>query len=151
MIGFRYENAISGICERSRIARAIANTSWIVVPFASERIDAAWITGPSAIGSENGMPSSIASAPAASSSSTMRGVSPSPHVTYAITPQRASFFKRLKSALTRFMRRHLRHVLVAAPAQIHQHHRVRNRIAHQPPERVRRLERGDDPFELAQL
>mgnify|MGYP006197654031 CR=1 FL=1 len=33
----------------------------------------------------------------------MRTVSPSPQVTYAIRPQRCSFFNRLKSASTRFM------------------------------------------------
>src|SRR2546421_5701290 len=65
------------------------------------------MTGPSAIGSENGTPSSIASAPARSSSSTMRGVvatSGSPHVTYAITPHRDSARRCLKRRLTRFKR-----------------------------------------------
>jgi hypothetical protein len=35
------------------------------MPFASARSEAFWITGPSAIGSEKGTPSSITSAPAA--------------------------------------------------------------------------------------
>ncbi len=34
------------------------------MPLASARSEAFWITGPSAIGSENGTPSSITSAPA---------------------------------------------------------------------------------------
>ncbi len=39
------------------------------MPLASARSDAFWITGPSAIGSENGTPSSITSAPALASAS----------------------------------------------------------------------------------
>ena len=43
----------------------------MVAPAASARTPAAWIAGPSAIGSVNGMPSSITSAPAAGSALTI--------------------------------------------------------------------------------
>src|SRR4051794_40212670 len=99
------------------------------------------MTGPSAIGSENGTPSSIKSAPAVSSASMMRGVaagSGSPHVTYAITPQRCSSRSLLNKRLTRFKRSHLRDVFVAPPTQIDDHDFLgRDRVAepHQPPQR----------------
>src|SRR6476661_52942 len=41
-----------------------------VAPLASARSDASWIVGPSITGSENGMPISIASAPASASART---------------------------------------------------------------------------------
>src|SRR4051794_39560118 len=47
-----------------RKARTIASVFFIVCPALSARCDDAWIAGPSAIGSVNGMPSSIMSAPA---------------------------------------------------------------------------------------
>src|SRR5216110_2253492 len=58
-----------------------------VTPFASARCELAWITGPSAIGSENGTPTSMTSAPASSSacsSSNERARSGWPAVTYTI-------------------------------------------------------------------
>ena len=54
------------------------------VPAVSERMLAAWIAGPSAIGSVKGMPSSITSAPPATNASRIAGVaaaSGSPAVT----------------------------------------------------------------------
>src|SRR5215471_16620528 len=47
-----------------RKARTIASVFFIVCPALSARCDDAWTAGPSAIGSVNGMPSSITSAPA---------------------------------------------------------------------------------------
>src|SRR5262245_55161430 len=47
-----------------RKARTIASVFFSVCPALSARCDDAWIAGPSAIGSVNGMPSSITSAPA---------------------------------------------------------------------------------------
>ncbi len=58
-MGLRYENATSGMSLLCRIPAAIAMTSSIVVPRSSARCEAAWMTGPSAIGSEKGTPSSI--------------------------------------------------------------------------------------------
>lgn len=45
----------------------ISNILSVVTPPDNARMFASWITGPSAVGSENGMPSSIKSAPASSS------------------------------------------------------------------------------------
>ena len=45
---------------------------WGVAPSASARSDASWIVGPSITGSEKGMPTSMASAPAAAQASTAR-------------------------------------------------------------------------------
>ena len=49
----------------SRNRRTISSTWRVPTPSASAFSPAFWITGPSAIGSENGTPSSITSAPAA--------------------------------------------------------------------------------------
>ena len=48
---------------RSESERASSMTEGTVAPAASARVPAAWITGPSASGSENGTPSSTRSAP----------------------------------------------------------------------------------------
>src|SRR5438876_6660063 len=50
-----------------RKARTIASVFFSVCPALSARSEEAWMAGPSAIGSVNGMPSSITSAPAAGS------------------------------------------------------------------------------------
>src|SRR5262245_63817462 len=66
-------------------------------------------------------------------------------------PQRWSARSFLKSDLTRFKRRHLGNVLGPPPAQIHHPPALHRRaVAHQPSKGVRRLERGDDAFALAQ-
>src|SRR3990170_1061170 len=65
---------------RSRNSFAIISTSRVFVPLPSERKFAAWIAGPSAIGSVNGIPSSITSAPPSTSASRLAAVSPSPAV-----------------------------------------------------------------------
>ena len=49
---------------RARIRPAISSTFFKVVPAARATCPACWITGPSAIGSEKGTPSSTISAPA---------------------------------------------------------------------------------------
>ena len=81
MIGLRYENAISGTSLFARTARAMAKISRMVVPRCSARCAAAWMTGPSAMGSENGTPSSMQSAPASARARMMSAVGPSPQVT----------------------------------------------------------------------
>src|SRR3954467_889061 len=61
------------------------------IPCSSAICELAWITGPSAIGSENGRPSSITSAPASSSaarSSTLRPTSGWPAVIYGTKAHR---------------------------------------------------------------
>ncbi len=52
----------TGTC--SAIVRTASSTCEAVIPFVSASVPAAWITGPSASGSENGIPTSIRSAPA---------------------------------------------------------------------------------------
>src|SRR6185437_6726491 len=56
---------VDGSCVRN--SATIASTSRSDTPLRSARSDERWITGPSAIGSENGTPSSITSAPALTS------------------------------------------------------------------------------------
>ena len=67
-------NSSIGISDVFRISAAISSTRPRFVPARSARSDARWITGPSAIGSENGTPSSIRSAPPRSSAATSAGV-----------------------------------------------------------------------------
>jgi len=77
------ERAPSGaatIGARKRSREAMESRSRSVVFAAMARVAAACITGPSAIGSENGRPSSITSAPAASMASSKAAVSPSPPI-----------------------------------------------------------------------
>jgi hypothetical protein len=53
-----------------RAAASSRSTPPGVVPAASDATEACWMTGPSIIGSEKGMPTSTASAPAAATAST---------------------------------------------------------------------------------
>src|SRR5579863_582556 len=89
--GFIYVNRSSGISESLRIWQAISSTLTMVVPALRARSEPAWITGPSAIGSENGTPNSIRSAPPRSSAATSAGVRSgdgSPAVKYATSAAR---------------------------------------------------------------
>src|SRR5690348_13155904 len=129
-----------------RNAVTMAMTSESATPSARARSDARWITGPSAIGSEKGTPSSIASAPAATSafiSGTVVAGDGSPAVTYGINAVRPAERSRANVASIRFTppssprRVTLRtavelethaigdgsHVLVAAAREVHQQHR----------------------------
>ena len=61
---FEYNNRPIGISALYwRTCLMISKQSWVLMFSSSARMLAAWITGPSAIGSENGIPSSRASAP----------------------------------------------------------------------------------------
>src|SRR5689334_4498195 len=65
---------------------------------------AAWMTGPSALGSENGTPSSITSAPALAAAITMSAVAAgdgSPSVRYAISAGRRSRLQAARRARRR--------------------------------------------------
>src|SRR5437588_2754443 len=76
---------------RSEIARPTSSTPSTVAPRLSAAVPAAWITGPSASGSENGTPSSIRSAPdSAYPSPIRRDVSRSgkPPIRYGISAAR---------------------------------------------------------------
>src|SRR5580704_2109701 len=70
------------------MVRAISRTFWTLVPAFSARSAPRWMTGPSAMGSEKGTPSSIRSTPPRSSAATSAGVRSgegSPAVMYAIS------------------------------------------------------------------
>ena len=62
------------MASRARNPRTASSTCRVPMPRDSARSDAFWMTGPSAIGSENGTPSSITSAPPAASASMMSTV-----------------------------------------------------------------------------
>ena len=111
-----------------------------VAPFASASSDASWITGPSITGSENGMPTSMPSAPAAATASIVRTHSPSPPVRYGTsTSRRRPDGPRARSGATiggasQLVRQdvhHLGDVLVAPAGQVDQH-RLPGELARAP-------------------
>src|SRR5215831_16480475 len=145
--------------------------------------------GPSAIGSENGRPSSMRSAPdcsSASISATVRSTSGWPAVMYGTSARRPAARSSARRRSMRFavsygaprrrstvsgevvedsntisMRSrsqdihftHLRYVLVSAPADTEQYHVIfgpASSLRGDPAHGVRRLQRGDDPFESAE-
>ena len=80
----------------------------MVCPALSARRPAAWTAGPSAIGSVNGMPSSITSAPAAGSALTIASevsASGSPAVTNVTSAARPSAFSAAKRLSIRVVMR----------------------------------------------
>ena len=90
---------------RARRWSAIASITPIgVAPRSSARWLASWIVRPSMIGSENGMPTSTASAPASTTARTTSCHSrPSPPVTYG-TSSLAPASRRLRRCVSRFTR-----------------------------------------------
>src|SRR3954447_648112 len=159
-------------------AAAPSSTAATVAPAASARVPAAWTTGPSASGSENGTPSSTRSAPpSAYASPIARDISTSgkPPMRYGISaarlpePANAAAMRSTPAfeaaavliASTPFggrprrrssndaqsrPREHLGEVLVAAPGAADH---VAGAVGWKQREvqRVRGLERGDDPLE----
>ncbi len=82
-------NSTIGASMADRVSRIIFSAPRSVDPLASARSDARWITGPSASGSENGIPTSRTSAPFFASEtriSAVRARSGSPAVTKATSP-----------------------------------------------------------------
>src|SRR6185503_7738138 len=122
-----------------------------VAPSSSARRDASWITGPSITGSENGIPTSIASAPASSSPRSSASSTPaSPPVTYG-TKARPPASNRDRRAVSRAGTRgpreraargpHRLKVLVAAAGQVDEHERaLGERSTQEPADRVRGFE-----------
>src|SRR3954447_25898704 len=149
---------------RSAIRVATSSTPCSVAPAASARVPAAWITGPSASGSENGTPSSTRSAPASAHASpiaTDASRSGKPPIRYGIsaappfTAENAAAMRstpRSGSATDAQLRKHLREVLVPAAREADQVDEVGVRVratgAERPRHGVRGLEGGDDPLEL---
>src|SRR5215813_15588606 len=120
------------------------------------------MTGPSAIGSLNGTPSSISVAPAfdnAISSCSVVGRSGSPAVMNGMRPFFPCCFKPAKTSAmrTKLLRlqnfAHGIYVLVSASGKVHDYHLIAFHLARYF-QRVRhcvcRLERGNDSFELRQ-
>src|SRR5262245_38705215 len=123
-----------------------------VAPRSSARCDASWITGPSITGSENGIPTSTASAPASATARTTSTHSWSmPPVTYGtriLRPWSRAARNRFSSSANLAAQdvADLLHVLVATTAQVDEHRLPGERVAilRHPRERMRRLERRDD-------
>src|ERR671935_1359499 len=140
---------------RSLSRAATSRTPCSVAPVASARVPAAWITGPSASGSENGTPSSITSAPASAQASPMAVEAfrfGNPPIMYGISaarPSAALNAAAMRSVPEAKLGKNLREVLVPAAGEADQVERVRRCIALQRPrDRVRGLERRDDAFQL---
>src|SRR5919201_5906025 len=134
---------------------ATSSTPCSVAPAASARVPAAWITGPSASGSENGTPSSIRSAPASAQARPIAievRRSGKPPIMYGISaarPGAALNAAAMRSVPDSKLREHLREVLVPAAGEADQVERVRTGVARERPcHRVRGLECRDDALEL---
>ena len=142
----------------------MASVFFMFAPAWSARKPAAWIAGPSAIGSVNGMPSSITSAPAFGSACRIgerrRLVGIARHgegdergaAFFFAAPQNADpYVPSLRFASQ--MVRHQIEVLVAAAGEI-DHHQVILRLLRRELEHLGdgmgRLERRDDAFELGE-
>src|SRR5690606_511301 len=149
-----------------RNARTTSSTSASFTPWASARSLARWMVGPSAIGSENGTPSSMMSAPAATHRCRTSRVTArvgNPTVMYGISALRPAARSRSKVATMRgFIGTaseldagplgHGVHVLVSPAGQIDQDELVGRHLrrdAHGPGDRVRRLQRRDDALDAA--
>src|SRR4051812_40769005 len=113
------------------------------------------MTGPSASGSENGMPSSSRSAPAStqarptSRDSSMLG---KPPMRYGMSAARLPWDRnasamRAPATAGSLATKHLCEVLVASAGQGDEVQGARTRVREQPRERVRGLERRHDPLE----
>src|SRR4029453_11011925 len=131
-----------------------------VAPSSSARREASWITGPSITGSENGIPTSIASAPATSSPRSSSASTPlSPPVTYGTKTRPPAFSRERRDGSRSGTRRphvsrhrpertsHRLEVLVAPAGQVDEHERtLRERAPEQPSDRVGGFEGGQDAF-----
>src|SRR4051794_1003689 len=144
---------------RSESRPATSRIRCTVAPAASARVPAAWMTGPSASGSENGTPSSTRSAPASAQASPMatdRSRSGKPPIRYGISAARplaaanaAAIRWTPVSVTDAKLGEHLREVLVPAAGEADEVQRVRLRIgAEGPGDRVGGLQRRDDALEL---
>src|SRR5580658_4606159 len=145
------------------MAAAISSTVETLVPAFSARSDPRWITGPSAIGSENGTPSSIRSAPPRSSAATSSGVRSgegSPAVMYVIKAGRRSVVRSLSKSrpilvwlieLLKILAINVR-VFVAAPGEIDDEQLIftSRSTAHGFGDRMRGFERGNNSFQMRQ-
>lgn len=117
----------SGTSHLACTLSARANTSSVVTPPDSALTSASCITGPSAIGSENGMPSSTRSAPSSAMATTSSSVVPrsgSPTVTNGMKAFLANTSRRSVMDVPPPVPGDRRHVLVPAAGEVHDHHIV---------------------------
>src|SRR5260221_10077408 len=147
-------------------ASAVCSTSATRVPPASARWVASWMTGPSISGSEYGRPISTMSAPASAmavAAAIAPGTDGKPAGRYPTSAARlwlAAFSNAAATALIGLGSPGVPeplggdiHVLVAAAGQVHQQQRVGAELRSElerPGQRVRGLDRRDDPLGAAQ-
>ena len=140
----------SGVSTRVRMRRAVSSILSVVAPPRSARTFAAWMTGPSAVGSEKGMPSSMRSAPAsaiAQASSSVTARLGSPQVMNGIkalpfSKARLMLLMQILSSVPRYSRA----VLVAASRETDDDYFVFSHLRrdlHRVRDGVRALYRGD--------
>ena len=147
----------------ARYAATIASTLASVVPAARLRIFPAWIAGPSAIGSVNGMPSSTMSAPPATTAvktCALRSRSGSPAVTKVTSAARScaahAANRRARRSVTGPNPKASATVKMSLSPRPHRFATIsvvaRHRRCHplDRRDRVGGFQRGDDPFEAAQ-
>src|SRR5438874_5636228 len=136
--------------------RATSSTPSTVAPSRRAAVPAAWITGPSASGSENGTPSSSRSAPASAHASPTRRDSSmlgKPPIRYGISAARLPCERNASAIAVPLataglpVTEHLCEVLVAAARQRHEVELRPARVREEPRDRVRGLERRHDPLE----
>src|SRR5713101_3253416 len=145
-----------GIPSRA-MAAASSSDAPTVIPFSRAVCPACWITGPSASGSENGMPISSAAIPDVASlfpTSSDFFLLGWPAIMYATSFRspfaRSAASSRAVSVFTGALRFDRVHVLVAAPREADEDTAAGTELAGDHAclmQRVRRLERGHDAFE----
>ena len=143
-------------------AASSSTTDASVVPRSSARVPAAWMTGPSMIGSENGSPTSSASTPASTSAAAVVepvvgapghevGDAAACGRQRAVRPARRRAARRAGAVTAGGQEgRDVGHVLVATTGQADEHRGTGGdgapRLAQHPRDGVRGLERRDDPL-----
>src|SRR4051812_20692468 len=134
---------------RSEIAAHTSSTHSGVAPAARAAVPAAWMTGPSARGSENGTPNSTRSAPASAHAIPMSRDASSegkPPIRYGISAAVLPWSANAAASRSG-PTEDLRQVLVAPPGERHEVERRLLRMGKDPRQRVRRLEGRHDPLE----
>ena len=131
-----------------------SSTAGGVIPAARARSFASWMTGPSITGSENGMPTSIASAPADTAASIIRCHGPRPPLRYGtrLLPPASRFERSAVSIAPRFP--HPRISIICATSLSPRPDRLtstvlpdeRRPLPRHPGDGVGRFEGGDDPL-----
>src|SRR5579872_7499230 len=158
---------MSGMSVSLRSSVTIERIAVSDAPDFRPRCAARWLAGPSAIGSENGTPSSMISAPRNANSRTSAAVASrfgSPATTNgtnaaslcARNSRKVAAIRRFIALISNFRSQRAddrMHILVAASRQIDDHHLVlahRRRKLHRMSNRMRTLQRRNDSLHLGQ-